>query len=214
MKIGIIGSGALGSCVARLIALDGNEVVIANRRGPDSMVGLLEEVGPALRWGAVEEAARADIVILAVRWVDLEGVVRHLPPWNGRIVVDATNPVAFLEPGSPEADEPGNPLAAYGIKAIDLGGRDSSDVVRGFVPGARLVKAFNHLDVRALAEPSVAGGRRVLFYSGDDAEAKAAVRSLIEGAGFWPVDLGMLAVGGPLAALPFGSLAGLNHVIL
>ena len=57
-------------------------------------------------------------------------------------MIDATNPVAFLDPNSPDAKDPSNPLAANGIKAIDLGGRHSSAVFREFVPGALVVKAF------------------------------------------------------------------------
>jgi predicted dinucleotide-binding enzyme len=149
-----------------------------------------------------------------VRWVDLEKVLGGLPAWNGRIVIDCTNPVAFLDPESPDAKDPNNPLAAYGIKAIDLGGKHSSQVLRTLVPGARLVKAFNHLDVNVLPEPKVSGGQRVLFYSGDDAEAKAEVRKLLEQTGYFPVDLGPLDVGGPLASLPFGALAGVNFIKL
>ena len=58
----------------------------------------------------------------------------------------------------------------------------------------------------------VSGGQRVLFYSGDDADAKAAVRALIEKAGFFPADLGALDVGGPLTSMPFGPLAGVSFV--
>ncbi|WEX18148.1 MULTISPECIES: NADPH-dependent F420 reductase [unclassified Pseudomonas] len=104
------------------------------------------------------------------------------------------------------------PLATYGIKAVDLGGKYSSEVFAQFVPGARVVKAFNHLDVAVLAEPEVAGGKRVLFYSGDDAAAKADVRKIIEETGFYPVDLGSLDVGGHLASLPFGSLSAQNFI--
>jgi len=127
-------------------------------------------------------------------------------------VIDATNPVAFLDPNSPDAKDPNNPLAAYGIKAINLGGKHSSEVFREFVPGARVVKAFNHLDARVLPEPAVSGGQRVLFYSGDDADAKSEVRKIIEQSGYFAVDLGVLDVGGPLASLPFGSLASTNFI--
>jgi predicted dinucleotide-binding enzyme len=84
-------------------------------------------------------------------------------------------------------------------------------VFRAFVPGARVVKAFNHLDANALRE-FASGGQRVLFYSGDDAAAKTEVRGIIEKAGNFPVDLGALDVGGPLASLSFGSLAAINLV--
>jgi len=64
----------------------------------------------------------------------------------------------------------------------------------------------------ALPEPFVAAGRRVLFYSGDDADAKAEVRTMIERTGHFPVDLGALDVGGPLTSLPFGTLASFNFI--
>ena len=212
MSIGIIGAGALGSNAARLLAKSGIPATIANRRGPESLTGLVGELGASIKAGTVEEAASADIVLVAVRWVDLEKALGGLPAWNGRIVIDGTNPVAFLDPDSPDAKDPNNPLAAYGIKAVDLGGKHSSEVFRKFVPGARVVKAFNHLDVNVLPEPAASGGQRVLFYSGDDAGAKAEVRKLLEQTGYFPVDLGVLDVGGPLASLPFGALAAINFI--
>ncbi len=212
MSIGIIGSGALGSSVARALAKKGIAATISNSRGPESLVSLVAELGPSIKAGTVEEAASADIVFAAVRWSDAEKVMSALPAWNGRIVIDGTNPVEFLDPNSPDANDPSNPLAAYGIKAVDLGGKYSSEIFTQFVPGARVVKAFNHLDVGVLAEPEVAGGKRVLFYSGDDAAAKADVRQIIEEAGFYPVDLGTLDVGGHLASLPFGSLSAQNFI--
>jgi predicted dinucleotide-binding enzyme len=163
MSIGIIGAGALGSNAARLLAKSGIPATIANSRGPQSLAGLVGELGPSIKAGTVEEAARADIVLVAVRWVDLEKALSGLPAWNGRIVIDGANAVAFLDPDSPDAKDPSNPLAVYGIKAIDLGGKHSSQVFGTFVPGARVVKAFNHLDANALPEPRVSGGQRILF---------------------------------------------------
>jgi 8-hydroxy-5-deazaflavin:NADPH oxidoreductase len=212
MTIGIIGAGALGSNAARSLAKSGISATIANRRGRQSLAALVEELGPLVRAGSIEEAASADIVLVAVRWTDLEKALGGLPAWSGRIVIDATNAVAFLDPNSPEAKDPTNPLAAYGIKAVDLGGKHSSQIFSTFVPGARVVKAFNHLAANVLSEPKAAGGQRVMFYSGDDANAKAEVRKLIERISFFAVDLGALDVGGPLASPPFGSLASVNFV--
>jgi hypothetical protein len=214
MNIGIIGAGALGSNAARLLAKSGVSATIANSRGPQSLARLVGELGPSVKAGSVEEAASADMVLVAVRWVDLEKALGGLPAWNDRIVIDGTNPVAFLDPDSPDAKDPTNPLAAYGIKAIDLGGKHSSQVFRTFVPGARVVKAFNHLDANVLPEPTTSGGQRVLFYSGDDTNAKAEVRKLLERTGYFPVDLGVLDIGGPLASPPFGSLAAINFIKL
>ncbi|HEX3664219.1 MAG TPA: NAD(P)-binding domain-containing protein [Rhizomicrobium sp.] len=137
----------------------------------------------AQRFRTTQDAATADIVILAVRWANLHTALGGLPHWNGRIVIDGTNPVEFLASDSPDRKDPNNPLAAYGLKTIDLGGRVSTRVVGRFVPGARVVKAFNHLPVNLLPEPAAAGGKRVLFYSGDDAGAKAEVRKVLERTG-------------------------------
>lgn len=207
MTVGIIGAGALGTSVARALGAANVPTVISNSRGPETLSELVQDLGSSVTAGTTEEAAQADIVIVAVRWVDLERVLSHLPAWNNRIVIDATNPVEFLDPDSLDAKDPSNPLAAFGIKAVDLGDRYSSQVVRDQVRGARLVKAFNHLDARTLTPKAPSGGRTVLFLSGDEVDAKTEVRALLEQAGFFAVDLGALDVGGPLASLPFGPLA-------
>src|SRR5258708_38119273 len=106
MSIGIIGAGALGSNAARLLAKSGISATIANSRGPQSLAGLVKELGPSIKAGAVKEAASAHIVMVAVRWVDLEKALGGLPAWDRRIVIDRTNPVAFLYPQSPDAKDP------------------------------------------------------------------------------------------------------------
>ena len=210
MSIGIIGSGGLGANVARVLGKKGISATISNSRGPASLAALIAETGPSIKAGTVAEAASADIVLVAVRWESLSKVLSGMPAWNGRIVIDGTNPVEFLDPNAPK--DPTNPLADWGIKAIDLGGKHSSSVFSEFVPGARVVKALNHLDVNVLTQTEASGGQRVQFYSGDDAAAKAEVRKLLESAGYFAVDLGSLDVGGSLAQLPFGTLAGINLI--
>ena len=211
MSIGIIGAGAIGSNIARLLAKNRIEATISNSRGPASLAPLVAELGPFIRAGTAEEAASADIVFIAVRWADLEKALAGLPAWDGRIVIDATNAVVFLEPGSPETKDPNNPLAAYGIRVLDLGDTYSSAIVRELVPGARVVKAFNNLEADLLSKPPPSG-KRAIFYSGDDSAAKAEVRKLIELTGYFPVDLGSLAVGSTLTAPPFGSFSGVDLV--
>jgi predicted dinucleotide-binding enzyme len=196
MTIGIIGSGAIGSAFARTLARAGVEATISNSRGPDSLNELVRELGPSIKAGTREEAARAEIVFIAVNWTRLPAALAGLPDWDGRIVIDANNPI--------EA-----PL----FKPVDLKGRVSSEVVADLVPGARVVKAFNHLRAEILAgNPKAQGGRRVLFYSGNDSAAKAEVAALIERIGFVGIDLGSLAVGGKLAQFPGGPLPNQNLV--
>jgi len=194
--IGIIGSGAIGSAFARRLASAGMEATIANSRGPSSLKDLVREIGPSITAGTVTEAASKDIVLVAVNWSKLPAALAGLPSWNGRIVIDANNPI--------EA-----PL----FKPAELNGRISSEVFAGFVPGARVVKAFNHLQAHVLAsDPQADGGKRVLLYSGDDNAAKAEVAALIDQLGFFGIDLGSLAVGGKLVQFPGGPLPVHNLV--
>ena len=196
MSIGIIGAGNIGMAIAKTLARAGVNATIANSRGPDSLKDLVGPLGPTIKAGTREEAASADIVLIAVNWSKLPSAVAGLPDWGGRIVVDANNPI--------EA-----PL----FKPVDLQGLISSQVVAELVSGARLVKAFNHLRADVLAsDPQVGGGRRVLFYSGDDNGAKAVVGALIERIGFAGIDLGSLAVGGKVTQFPGGPLPNQNLV--
>jgi predicted dinucleotide-binding enzyme len=149
-----------------------------------------------VRAGTREEAAAQDIVLVAVNWSKIQGALTGLPDFAGRIVIDANNSIE-----------------APSYQAFDLQGRSSSEVFAQWVPGARVVKAFNHLQARWLeADPQLEGGRRVLFFSGDDAGAKAQVAELIQGLGFSGVDLGTLEVGARLAQFPGGPLPTLNLV--
>ncbi|KAA0994634.1 NADP oxidoreductase [Pseudomonas sp. ANT_J12] len=194
--IGIIGAGAIGSAFARALSRQGIELVIANSRGPQTLTALVDELGPTARAGTREEAAAQDIVLVAVNWSKLPTALAGLPDFAGRIVLDANNSIE-----------------APAFKAVDLQGRTSSEVFAEWVPGARVVKAFNHLAARLLeSDPAAEGGKRVLFLSGDDAEAKGQVSALIEQLGFFAVDLGALSVGARLAQFPGGPLPTLNLV--
>jgi len=147
-------------------------------------------LGAGVSAGRVREAANAGIVAIAVPWTSVPAAVDGLR-WNGQPVIDATN--AFN---------------------ADLGGRTSSEIVADLVPGAHLVEAANTLGADILgADPHQAGGRRVIFLSGDDAVAKAAVVELFDGAGFFPIDLGDLVTGGRMQQIG-GPLPSLDLVRL
>jgi predicted dinucleotide-binding enzyme len=192
--IGIIGAGRIGQAVAKQALRTGRSVVISNNRGVDALKPLIQELGALARAGTVKEAAGQPMVVLAVPWENVEDVLRSLPPWDDRILVDATN--AALMPD---------------FRVPDLRGKASSQVIAELAPGARVVKGFNTLLAAVLAsEPRIAGGQRVLFFSGDDPDAKQSFHGLITDAGFAGIDLGSLAAskvqqfpGGPLAAINF-----------
>src|SRR5919201_5431956 len=133
MKIGIIGSGRIGSTTARLFVAAGHEVAIANSRGPESLEELVSELGDDARAATPEEAVEfGEVVLLAVPWV----VRESLPTGDlfaGKIVIDATNP-----------------FGQGGI--IDVEPSTSSEEVAKLLPRARLVKAFNTLNWVPLGE--------------------------------------------------------------
>jgi hypothetical protein len=198
MKIGIIGAGGIGQAFAGHVAKAGYEVIVSNSRGPESLAEFVSGLGPRARAGTRQEAAQADMVFISVRWEQVGAALADLPPWDGRILIDATNPV--LQPG---------------FRLAELNGSTSSEIVASMVPGARVVKTANTLlrDVLA-ADPKQAGGRRVLFMSGDDAAAKAEVGGILQKAGFATIDLGALASGGKLQQFPGGPLPTLNLIKL
>jgi len=196
MTIGIIGAGAIGTAFARALARAHIPATLANSRGPRSLDSVVREIGPSITAGTREEAASADIVFVAVNWSKLPAALAGLPDWAGRIVIDANNPIE-----------------APRFVPAELHGRTSSEVFADLVPGARVVKAFNHLAAQWLAsDPGSEGGRRVLFHAGDDAAAKGEVGALIEKLGFFGVDLGSLAAGGRLTQFPGGPLPTLRLV--
>jgi len=198
MNIGIIGAGGIGQAFAAHVARAGYEVIVSNSRDPGSLAGLVRQLGPRAKAGTRQEAARADVVVVAVQWEHLRAALSDLPAWNGRILIDATNPV--LQPG---------------FRLAELNGSTSSEIVASMAPGARVVKVANTLLRAALAaDPKQAGGRRVLFMSGDDAAAKADVSGILDKVGFATIDLGGLASGGRLQQFPGGPLPTLNLIKL
>jgi len=189
--VGIIGAGRLGQAMARTALRAGRRVVIANSRGPKSLASVVSALGSGVSAGTVHESASAGIVVVAVPWDRVPEAVQGLE-WNGQVVVDATNDWA----------------------ADDLQGRTSSELVADLVPGARVVKAGNTLGADVLgSDPHEAGGQRVIFVSGDDADAKAHVVALFQDAGFAAIDLGSLATGGAIQQIHH-PLAGVNLIQL
>jgi len=195
MEYAIMGSGAIGSALARRFVAGKIEVAVANSKGPESLATLVHELGPLVKPVTTAEALRAEVVILAIPFDAVPDAVNGVE-WSGRIVVDATNAIDFPA-----------------FKPRDLNGRLSTQIVTDAVPGARVVKAFNTLPAASLgAEPSVSGGRRVLFVSGDDAQARGVIVALIERLGFAAVDLGVIAEGG--RAQQFGGGVAAKEFVL
>jgi predicted dinucleotide-binding enzyme len=190
-----VGAGSVGSAIAAALARAGIEAKIVNRRGPQSLGMLVVGTAPDVTIGTREEVLGADLVFVAVPWTRLGDALGGVD-WTGRIVVDCTNA-----------------LEGPSFKPVNLHGRTSSEAFATYVPGARVVKAFNHILPHLLAgDPRSEGGRRVLYMAGDDAAAKAELGDIIDRIGFYRIDLGGLREGGRMIEFPGGPLAALNMV--
>ncbi|WP_260843681.1 NADPH-dependent F420 reductase [Robbsia andropogonis] len=184
MNIGILGAGKMAQMLVPKLVSGGHRVIISNSRGPASLQTLVEQLGPGVRAAdAKQMLADADVVILATPWEKTSAAVAAAGAWTGKIVIDTTN----------------NRRGPRPEDLIDIGGRGSSEVVAEKLPGAHVVKTFNYepIPVFAAGLPPE-GDSGAIFFSGDDAQAKATVAQLIRDIGGEPIDAGSLADGGKL----------------
>lgn len=182
MTYAIIGSGAIGSALARQFARTSTPVVIANSRGPASLANLAQELGAGVRPVELSNALEADTIILAVPFSVIDEVAAQVPDWGGRVVIDATNAINFTD-----------------FSPADLGGRLSSDIVAAALPGATIVKAFNTLPAAVLAqEPASDAGKRTIFHASNSPQASAVAADLIAALGYAAINLGRIDEGGRL----------------
>lgn len=191
MIIGFIGAGNVGRTMGRHFINAGHQIVLSNSREPESLRGLVDELGPRAKADTKEEAVQTDLVILCVNWKRAQEALKGVA-WDGKILVDATNAHVDFPPD----------ISLEGVTrsraALAKTGRTSSEFVAEWAPGARLVKSISNIPMEWIDDFSESKPRTVMFTSGDDAEAKRVVMHLLSGAGFAPVDLGSLREGGAL----------------
>lgn len=178
--LGLIGSGMIGSALARLAVTAGLNVVISNSRGPETLTDLVAELGDQARAATPAEAAQAGDLIVAT--VPLHAHDR-LPAeaLAGKTVIDTMNYY-------PERD--GH------ITALDTNDLTSSELVQRHLLTAHVVKACNNIDFRrlhTLARPAGTPDRAALPIAGDNPTAKAEVTTLLDALGYDTVDIGPLA---------------------
>ena len=179
MSYAIVGFGKIGQALAHAFARKNIDVTVASRRQPEELAPLARAVGATVIARSLQDALKADTIILAVPFGEHREVAKALPNWRGKTVIDAMN--------------------ALGVSTEELDGLPSSAFVAKSFPGARLVKGFNHLPAATLAtDPTVEGGHRVVFLSSDIEDAIAPVADLAKKLGFAPVNLGKIGEGGAL----------------
>lgn len=177
MKIGIIGTGNMGSGLGKLWARKAHEVFFGSRN-PKKAKALASSIGPNVRGGTIAEAGEfGDAVLLATPWEGVREAVAAAGNLNGKILIDCTNPLV--------SDET---KLAVGYTT------SGAEEIAKWAPGARVVKAFNTVFGRILNSGNVKFGAETVtvFYCGDDEVANVRVKGLIEEIGFEPVEAGPL----------------------
>lgn len=178
--IGIIGAGHIGSALARAFSGLGYDVVIANSRGPESLAGLVAELGPKVTAATAADAAAAgDIAVVTVPLKAL----KELPvePLAGKIVLDTIN-YYFERDGH--------------IDALDRGEATTSGLVQAHLPASKVVKAFNQIlasEINTTGLPAGDPDRRALGTASDHEDAVELVTGIYDALGFDTVSAGPLS---------------------
>jgi polyisoprenoid-binding protein YceI len=179
LQYAVVGTGAVGTLLAQRFSDHHVPALWANTRGPGTIdvTGVSASITPA----TLDAALDADVIIVAIPFLQVRELGGRRPDWSGKVVVDATN--AFLVPNSEHI----------------LGGRLSTEYNAEAFPGAAVVKSFNQTAAGQLAEKRPAEfGKRVVFVSSNDSAASATVAELCADLGFAPIELGRLDEGGVL----------------
>jgi predicted dinucleotide-binding enzyme len=180
--IGLIGAGHIGSQIARLAVAHGDNVVISNSRGPETLSTLVAELGPRARAATPVDAAKAgDIVVVTIPLKNYRQV--PVEPLAGKVVIDTNNYYPQRDGHIPELDNESTTTA---------------ELLQAHLPASKVVKAFNHIYAAQLTtdgRPAGTKNRRALAIAGDDPAAKATVTRLLDQFGFDTVDAGPLQEG-------------------
>ena len=178
--IGLIGAGHIGGAIARAGVKHGYRAVLSNSRGPETLQDLVRDIGGGAEAGTAQQAAeQGDLVVVTIPLKNIGDVPAE--PLAGKIVIDTNNYY-------PQRD--GH------IAELDDESTTTSELLQQHLPGAKVVKAFNHVGSDTIVnggEPAGTPGRRAIAIFGDDDQAKQTVRAILDEFGFDAVD------GGPLA---------------
>jgi len=176
MSIAIIGAGNVGHALAQALSQRGEKVFIGVPT-PEKYTASVSAIGPNASLGTVEQAIDAsDVVILAVPFNALESIARSVADWQGKVLVDATNPLAPA-------------LSGLSIGTSTSGAEQLAE----WAPTAKVVKAFNTTGAENMANAAYAGGLPFMPVCGDDAQARARVVSIATLIGFEALDVGPLS---------------------
>jgi predicted dinucleotide-binding enzyme len=172
MRIGIIGSGEVGKALAKGFQSRGHEVTIGSR-DPSKLADFVAEQNGRVRAGTFEETSKfGEIIVLATSFEGAKSAIDIAGPqhFDGKIVIDVTNPLKFEEGRMPQ---------------LSIGFQTSAgEEVQRWLPNAKVVKAFNIVGHAHMIDPHFAGGPPTMFIAGNDEHAKGTVAEIVESFGW------------------------------
>jgi 8-hydroxy-5-deazaflavin:NADPH oxidoreductase len=174
LNVAILGTGSVGRTLGRRWQQAGHQVTFGSRDpASEKSQQIVREVAPVATPQAA--VAGAEVVLLATPWPAAEASIQAAGPLDGKVLIDATNPVNDTFSG-----------LALGFDT------SAAEEIARWAPQARVVKAFNTVGVKIMADPAFEPTRASMFYCGDDQQAKQTVHRLAEEIGIEPFDAGPL----------------------
>jgi NADPH-dependent F420 reductase len=176
MNIGVIGTGNVGGTLGSRWARNGHSVIFGSRRPEsDDVKSVIDAAVKTARAADLQQAVQSsDVLLLATPWPATQQVVQGLTGLRNKVLIDATNPIR------PDLS---------GLETMET---SAAEQIAQWAPDAKVVKAFNTVGAGIMANPRFGSERAVLFYCGDDAEAKKVVKQLADELGFDAGDAGAL----------------------
>ena len=193
MKIGIIGSGAVGQALGRGFAELGNEVMLGTRE-PDSqkVQEWVTKTGKGVKAGTFEETAKfGEVLVMCPKFTAVRDIINLSGKDNfkGKTVIDTTNPLS------------GEPPVNGVLKYADTGGKSAGELIQEWLPDSHIVKAFNSVGNSSMFKPKFEDGQPTMFICGNNADAKKKVTEILKAFGWDVMDSGSIEASGALEGL-------------
>lgn len=193
MKIGILGSGAVGQALGKGFASEGHEVMLGTREpGSEKITGWIEKTGKGVKSGTFEETARfGELLVVCPLYKAVEDIIKLAGKENfkGKTVIDTTNPLT----GEP----PVNGVLKYAKTEMGSAG----ETIQSWLPDSHVVKAFNSIGNMYMYEPKFEEGQPTMFICGNDSDAKKTVTGILGSFGWDVVDCGSIEASSALEGL-------------
>lgn len=172
MKIGIIGIGNITLDFANRASIVGYEVLISQLRNNGSFNEVVKRIGENVKLVSIEEAAKAEIIIVFVARQDIETLVQLLPDMTEKMILHTNNKIFNLEPIELNASK-----------------KSSSEIIASLLPTAHIVTLYNVLQPLIIMPRRQDQNSNDIFFTANNQYIKEYVNYFLESLDFLACDL-------------------------